>query len=223
MKRLNRLAATIVMSAVAAILVTSGCQEKTASPQGGVGSAGKEPTPEERFQLVFDTFRRGVETGAGGVPGGFIASDDDGHSRLTVNNRVSHELTPPTGENEPYRASITVVSVATYSMARGLGDDEEPETKKSQQRSGSGLSSTPASDSTSVLDPNLISASNGQSDRSDSNSNPVARRDDTTERKFDLVYRNGRWSLTEESQKQLDPKTEQAIIKAFDKALRSQA
>jgi hypothetical protein len=219
MKRPSRPITAILTSVLAAAPAIIGCREESASRDSASAVSAKEPTPEESFSLIFDTFRRGVQTGGDGVSSGFIASGDDGHSRLTVNNQVSHTMIPPAEAGEPYRATITVVSAATYSIARGLGEDDEAEDQESRERSGNESLADPSSESNRIDS----SPSDSPSDRSPSQPETVARRNDRVERTFHLVHENGRWKLTKESESQLDQKTERAIISAFDNALGTQA
>ncbi|MCI0492621.1 MAG: hypothetical protein L0Z07_06770 [Planctomycetes bacterium] len=210
-----------------ALALISGCREGSTSHSNATPQNASTPSSpeEESFALVFETFCRGMETGARRVSSGFVTDEASGRSRLSVHNKVSEKLRPPTAAGEPYRATITVVSRATYSLTRDIDEQQAEEEKKREQTNATGPDSGfPADPSVSVLDPDLISAPSDSTRPvpTKSSTEPVSRREELSTRNYELVYENNRWRLTEETKKQLDPETEKAVISAFDRALGTQ-
>jgi hypothetical protein len=212
-------------SLVAAMLFAvacAGCQKKsqdTAVPTAPAPTA--QSTPEESFEYIVETFKRGVED----VPIGFVIHDESGsQTMMTGRNEVSHEIIPPAKGGEPYKAVITVKSRSQYSLQR----TEKPKGPEEQDQSN-GENSGDAVDDTSgveVFDPSIASADGtGVKDRRPTTPKPdkdavtVAREDNEHERKYELVYENGRWKLITK----LDDRTEKSIQLAFDRALESQS
>ena len=192
--------------------------------EAGKGSAASakraKPGPEESFELIVETFRRGVED----VPIGFVVRRESGHSRMVGKNDVKHELIPPSQEGEPYKAIITVDSKSSYSIQRsGSSDDDDAKQDDSSRDAtqADDLANDPGG--VEVFDSDLVNASpSGGSTRGNGEgaTEPIVRRqaDDWPARKYELEYRSGRWELLTK----LDPETEQSIQNAFDQALKTQ-
>ena len=176
--------------------------------------------PEASFEAVVETFRRGVED----VPIGFVVHDDaGGHSMLTGRNEVTHQLVPPTKEDDRYHGTITVKSQARYSMQRSTEETNDQADEQSGDENANGQQSGDES-GVEIFDPALVSAPDEPiKDRRpanrDKNAAIVARKETKHERSYQLVYENGRWKLITK----LDPKTEKSIQYAFDQALKSQS
>ena len=154
MKRVDYQVVLLTMSAtLAACLV--GCTESSdlvagvnRSAPGYTAKPGAKPGPEESFELILETFRRGVE----GVKIGFVAQREGGHSMMSGDNKVSHELIPPKKEGEPYKAIITVQSQSSYSLQRTTTTDEpRGENKSSGQDAQSGIGGETASSISWIL------------------------------------------------------------------------
>jgi hypothetical protein len=220
MKQVHPNLLALVSAAVVGAWV-SGCEERSVSSIQPVGpTISANPTPEESFELIAETFRRGIEDGQIG----FRVPREGGHSMLAGSNEVTHELIRPTKDGDPYRGIITVISTSQYSMKRsGNREDDTPrDEQSSNQESSSALEEASDISGVQILDPNLAptSSATGSTSRSTAtdSENRVTRRQNQTDRKYELVYQDGRWSLVTE----LDPKTEQSIQYAFDHALKTQ-
>jgi hypothetical protein len=199
----------------------SGCEQKAPrAVQPASPRVSANPTPEEKFDFIVETFRRGVED-----PNIFFrVPREGGHSMLAGQNAVSHELIKPTKDGEPYRGIITVTSQSHYSIERSSDRAEESARQEHarNQDSQSTLDDLNPSDGIDILDSDLA----GQPSASGPTSRPnqatsestVARRKDESDRKYELEYREGRWVLLTK----LDPETEQGIQYAFDHALKTQ-
>jgi hypothetical protein len=220
MKRAHVTLAILLCGMVSAVGL-SGCEQKAPSavrPASPRVSA--NPSPEEKFDFIVETFRRGVED----TNIFFRVPSEGGHSMLAGQNEVKHEIIKPTKEGEPYRGIITVVSESHYSIERS-SDRGEEKTRQEQARnqdSQSALGDLNSSDGIDILDSDLAgeSSAGGSSSRSGqaASDSTVARRRDQSDRKYELEYHEGRWVLLTK----LDPETEQGIQFAFDHALKTQ-
>src|SRR3990172_7278989 len=96
-----------------------------------------QPTPEESFAQIAELFSQAVETGPGGMPGGFISSEEGGgHSRLLISNKVTRKLIPPTNATDKYRGVITVTSRYDYALQRPA--EEEPSEDRHDKNENTG-------------------------------------------------------------------------------------
>jgi hypothetical protein len=219
MKHVEKLPAILITALLGASL--AGCADETRSNASATAArTAKKPTPEESFQLIVDTFRRGMED----VPIRFIMRDESGQSMMVGKREVSHELIQPTKEGEPYRAVITVRTQSHYSTQRTKVPEENGAEAEAQE-SSSGVEPLGESDDENGLetfDSDLVSAPGSSKETRRSATAPaeeiVARRTDEGEQKYELVYENGLWTLLTK----LDPETEQSIRYAFEKALKTQ-
>jgi hypothetical protein len=178
------------------------------------------PGPEESFELILETFRRGIE----GVKVGFVARREGGHSMMSGDNKVSHKLIPPTKEGDPYKAIITVESKSSYSLQRTTPAETDRENNKpGNQDSQSGIAGDDPV-GIDILDSDLVgkpadAASSTRPSQPVADTTTVARRPQSPVTKsYELQYENGRWALMSE----LDPETEQGIKNAFDHAFKTQ-
>jgi hypothetical protein len=201
---------------VSAAVTCTGCKEKAATtrinPTAPVPL--KPTTPEESLQVILDTFKRGIED----VQAGFVAAEQNGHTMLTTTNKVTHEIFPPAGENEPYRANIIVTSTSRFSMQRSESEEEKDRKKdKESQKSGSTDLSDPSADPNDAgID---LPSSIPNKSRINVNDGEVARIPDESKRVYELVYKDGRWTLVTE----LNKDTEKSIQNAFQHALATQS
>lgn len=196
-----------------------GC-ERPASTSDLSATSPTKPSPEESFQLIFETFRRGLED----VPIGFVLRKEGGHSMMVGKNEVSYELLRPATAGDPYKAIITVDSQSRYSIQRSTEEAAEAgrEEDAANQSADNVLAEPGEASGIEILDPELVGApAEGAPSRRSTpgaGEGTVARRPDEEVRKYELVYEDGRWTLTTE----LNPETEQSIRNAFDRALNTQ-
>ena len=216
MKRVDSLGLAILHVTILAAAL-SGCTKETG--QTAKSAKSSKPGPEESFEFIVETFRRGVED----VPIGFVVRQEHGHSMMVGKNEVNHELIRPQKEGEPYKGIITVDSQSSYSIKRSGSSDENDakDNGDNDVAQAADLATDPGG--LEILDPELVnsSPSNGGARASSAGSTePIVRRqaDDWPVRKYELEYRNGRWELVT----RLDPETEQSIENAFKKALKTQ-
>jgi hypothetical protein len=197
----------------------AGCgRESTSNASGGTAKTIEKPGPEESFELIVETFRRGIED----IPIGFVMRQESGQSMMVGKNEVSHKLIPPAKEGEPYRAIITVASESRYSIQRNR-EEQPPEDESEDQTSASDLTGEAAEeDGQEILDPELIVGADSKNETRrpapGATDQFVARQRDEGQKDYELVHENGIWRLITE----LDPETEQAIREAFARALKTQ-
>jgi hypothetical protein len=202
------------------VVAGAGCQKKSPDPKATPVVA--EPvttTPEESFAAIVEVFRRGVED----VPIGFALPDGSGNqSMMTGRNTVTPKLLPPVKDDEPFKAEIKVESNFQYSLQRSSEDSGADESGQAEDTRDDS-SSTDDSD-VQIFDPAVSSAPGGATERRstaskvDPNAKIVASTTRKYERIYGLVHEEGRWKLITK----LDPKTEESIKLAFDRALDSQ-
>ena len=177
----------------------------------------EKPGPEESFELIVETFRRGIED----IPIGFVMRQESGQSMMVGKNEVSHQLIRPTMEGEPYRAIITVSSESRYSIQRNR-EETEPEDEQEDQSVAGNLFDDAQEDGQEIFDSELIGGASSKNETRRTMPGEteqfVARRPDKDERHYELVYENGRWNLITET----DEETEKSIGDAFDRALKTQ-
>jgi hypothetical protein len=205
--------------ALVAGAVCAGCDKKaTPVPRPSVNVQAASLSPEDSFKVVADTFRRGMED----IPIGFVMQNESGgRSAMTARNEVTHELIRPQKDGEPYKGIITVRVETRYSMQRAT---ESPESTDEENEESKRVTPPEDDADAEVFDSDLVSApvkEGGQAKPSavDELAPAVARKADTQERKYELIYNDGRWKLTTK----LDPKTEKSVQLAFDRALESQS
>lgn len=175
--------------------------------------ASAKPAAEESFDFIMETFRRRMED----TPIGFIVSDGTGRSTLTGTNKVSYELIRPATPSDPYKAVVTVVSRSNYSIKRTKENSQDDARDKNSKDDSS---SKPGDEAKSeFISANSVSPAPADAAKSTPGAAPsdelVARRPDEEERKYELLYKDGRWVLTTE----LNKETEQSIQNAFNSAL----
>jgi hypothetical protein len=210
----------ILAATLLTVFAGIGCQKKSIDAKATTVAA--EPvtaTPEESFAAIVEVFRRGVED----VPIGFALPDGSGNqSMMTGRNTVTPKLLPPAKDGEPFKAEIKVVSDIQYSLQRS---SENSDAGKSDQAEDTGDDGSSTDDSdVQIFDPAVASAPGGAAERRpgskiDPNAKIIAGTKNSFERIYHLVHEGGRWKLITE----LDPKTEELIKLAFERALESQS
>jgi hypothetical protein len=205
-------------------LACVGCRQSSSPNVSQTGDS--RPPAEESFDEIAQIIKSALETGVGGVQGGFVSDQPNARSQFSVHNDVTSEVIKPTGPTEPYRGKITVTSHTTYSI-RHIPDTEKKGSDKDKKNGGQDSGSNPleetkpksgAKGGTDSGDDPLVLSSKGGKGLPGRPEDSVARRADDESRTYDLAYENGRWALKTE----LDLKTEQAVKNAFDYALKLQ-
>jgi hypothetical protein len=225
MQTMNRVVMRMTpgLCAIVCTIGIVGCEQKQKAPrivQPAGPRLSANPTPEEKFNFIVDTFRRGVEN----ANIFFRVPREGGHSMLAGQNEVKHEFIKPTKEGDPYRGVITVVSQSHYSIQHSADRPEESARDEDarNQNSDSPLGDLNPSDGIDILDSDLAAragtAGPGSRPSALASESTISRRENQSDRKYELEYKDGRWTLLTE----LDPKTEQAIEYAFDYALKTQ-
>jgi hypothetical protein len=202
---------TALLGMAAAVLLCTGCQQESDSQ---ATAARKQVTPEESFKEIATLFAQSVQTGAGGMPGGFIAQEEDGHSRLVIKNDVKSQFIPPAKDGEPYRGIITVTSQYDYSLQRIVGSSEQE--KGRDEENGDAERRGWDDQGGNILDNDLIKRpSKTRRAESEPAEDIIARRSDEDVKQYELEYVDSRWVL----KTPLNPDTERSIENAFDHIL----
>jgi hypothetical protein len=201
-------------------LISLGCSREDASSNGK--RTASRPGPEESFDGIVRFVKDHIETGAGGMPSGFVMESAGRRSQFIVHNEVTSEVIPPSKPDEPYRGTITVTSSSIYSLRRSEETDRSDKvanSKADQKNTAQGnMFDNAGSDDADmeVIDSNLVSSSPQARDtRPGPSETTVARQEDKNVSTFEFVYENDRWVLKTEP----DENTERAIKGAFDRAL----
>jgi hypothetical protein len=204
---------TVLTMGMISALSGISCNDHSTAPKHAAVNA--KPGPEESFETIMEMFRRRMEE----VPIGFVVSDASSRSTLTGTNKVSHELIKPANAGEPYKAVVTVTSQSRYWVARTKETDDadrdakEAAAKNAKQAVESGAENANSSDpSASAPSGDLRSHGPLTGERTALPSS------DEDQRKYELVYENGRWKLVT----QLNLETEQSVQNAFNNALDTQ-
>lgn len=220
-----RVYSSIVLGIAIFGAVCAGCQESATTNEEVV--AVERPDPEESFAEIVQFVRSQLETGVGGMPSGFVTQTEGGRrSQFVVRNDVTSDLIKPTKDNPNYRGTITVTTKSTYSYRRPEEDGRSGDSDGKSDENGKrrGLLDETESGGIDVMDSNLVSSPSGDNKKdnskdSDGESTEVVTRQPFEDaRTFDFEYENDRWVLKTEP----NPKTEQAIQNAFERALETQ-
>jgi hypothetical protein len=137
---------------------------------------------------------------------------------MTGSNEVSSELIKPATDGGQYKGIITVRRESQYSLKRSTEINPEEETAED----GNDDEILEDGSETEILDPVIVNTpdpNRSAGSKLGNNEVMVASQESFSERKYELVYDNGRWTLTTK----LDPKTETSIQSAFDRALNAQS
>jgi len=200
----------LLLGAAVLSLVTTGCEEP-APPA-------KPVTPESTFEAIVESISEALEIRSGDE-GGFLSSGTGVSSRFRVHNTIESKLIPPAKADEPYRGEIAVITRSIYSLRKSADEEQKDDDKKqpSANRS-SGLleESAESGPGFNSFDEGLVAEADDKSGRIEILS--VQRRDDTVERKYELVYKNNLWELVSKIDKEKDA----AIENAFQRALSQQ-
>lgn len=201
----------LLLGALLAVASCSGCKREvrtTPVPKARYAN----PTPEQSFETIFDTFRRRIED----TPVGFVVSDSTSRTSMIGSNKVSSELIPPAKEGDPYKAVVTVVSESRYSIMRTKEDDSTAEANAANRKSDPlGENKNEAGE---PIEPSLPPRAEVGTGRIVTDVIKPPAQDKQDIRKYELEYKNGRWELMTK----LDTKTEQSIQNAFKNALDTQ-
>jgi hypothetical protein len=193
------------------------CNHSSSGSQSAASRAHAKPGPKESFQTIIDVFKHRMED----TPVGFVVTNSNGRSSLTGQNKVDYELIEPKTESDPYKAVVKVSTRSRYSVkVQSEVPDESareknakkaerllPEkTVKGQEPFDSSIGKASADDSKSAATPTTHT------------SEQVIPHEEKDDRKYDLLYEDGKWVLVTE----LNKETEQAVQNAFKSALDTQ-
>lgn len=191
------------------IAVSVGCEKESArvdAPQPVVIE-----TPEQRFDRIIESLKRHVEDEALGDAGALLSYDAPPGTPVTdATTRVTHEITPPAAEGEPYRATISLLTQSTVTMVLPQKSEEE---KQQEEQAEAGLGEeiegipsleslkVPSLDSSAAMGGSAIQTLPGEQVST-----------------FELEFRDGKWELLTE----LDFKNEPFFATAIEYAIKLQ-
>lgn len=208
-----RLQQVCVAAVIGIAAVCVSCNRHGDTSGSAVVSKSTKPAPEESFDRVMETFHRRMEE----TPIGFVIADGSGRSTFSGTNKVTEELIRPATPNDPYKAVVTVVSRSNYSIKR-VKESDDPRDKKTarDETAAQGRADvTTETSSTSASQPADAAKNSASGKPAD---DFIARRPDEEVRKYELLYKDGRWVLITA----LNRETEQSIQNAFNSALAAQ-
>lgn len=212
----------IVACALALGSLSVGCRQSSSTK---VAQVDNRPAAEKSFDEIALIIKGALETGNGGIQGGFVSEQPNARSHFSVHNSVSSAIVPPNNPDENYRATITVKSHTSYSLLR-IPDSDKKSGDTDKQKNTKPDSGTSPLDSSQGANPNGEGLDDSPASSSSKAIRPlpghpedsVASLADEEERTYELAYENGRWAL----KTPLDLKTELSVKNAFDYALKLQ-
>jgi hypothetical protein len=175
-----------------------------------------KPGPKESFQVIMETFKRRMED----TSVGFVVNNANGRSSLTGQNKVDYELIEPKTASDPYKAIVKMTTQSRYSVKLQSDVPDESAREKNAKKEER-LLPEKNKKGEEPFDPSLGKGSNENSKPATTSTHPteqVIPHEDHEERKYELVYQDGRWVLVTE----LNKETEQAVQNAFKSALETQ-
>jgi hypothetical protein len=197
-------------------LASLGCEDESTPRRNPAAS---RPSPEQSFQQIVAFVKSRVETGAGAMPSGFVTERPGRRSQFVVHNEVTSQFIPPATPEEASRGIITVTSRSVYSLRRSEQPDDANGNRDGESLGDEFdlLDDDEGDDSgIDVFDGDLVAAL--PRNKNGPKQVPVTvvdRKEDENVRAFEFAFENERWMLKTEP----DPATEQAIKRAFERAL----
>ena len=203
---------TLLLLAAAVIGCESGSSSADNTPPP------KPPTPEERFESIVSALRRHLEDESLGAAVA-VADYNGGLGRPSATAKISveSEFIAPTTEDEPYRAVIgLMLSDTKVTVVSPLPSKEDVQDEKKRQRDEIGRLEEEldgVADLDSLIVPDRAAAS---AQTAGSRVSEIEPEDDKS--LYDLEFRDGRWELLTE----LDRENEPLFAAAMEFALRQQ-
>ncbi len=172
------------------------------------------PTAEERFDTIVQTLKRRIENEP--MVGGAGLDSPPGTPIADSTARVSHELTPPAGEGEPYRAVVHLTTTSKVTVV--LPPPSEEDQKKDQAKTNAQVAELKSDlEGVGDLDALVVPTTEGLNSRF--SKSPIHEiTPEESRSSYELEFRNGRWELLTE----LDEENEPFYALAIEFALKTQ-
>jgi hypothetical protein len=172
-----------------------------------------QPSPEEGFKFIVSTIRRAIETTSSGVMPSGSLSGGGGFTALSIRTQVADEYIAPATDGDAPRGRITIASESEIMIQPGARNGEDGNERKSNELGG------PSAEGATDIE-SLIQAARSQSGRG--NGPPLSEsslpRTSKASKTYELVHKDGRWTLETD----IDREKEPAAFEALDYALKTQ-
>lgn len=182
---------------VCLVMAIAGCDTPASKP---AVVAEPPPTPEERFDSLVQTLKRQIENGAlDGINAGRDYNAPAGTPVTKARVRITHELTPPVTDGEPYRGVVCFVTKSKVTVVLAQPTEEESaeaDAKRKAKRAEleTDLEGVPDLDMLVAPSANRLAAS------------PIHEIEpDETNSCFEFEYRDGLWRLVSELDRDNEP------------------
>lgn len=204
----------VALSLALPLLLLSGCELSSTSELAEVP---EPPTAEERFGQMVRVLEDRIEGGSLGTAD--VVADYQAPVGTPVTDatiRVDHELTPPSGEADPYRGSICFTSNSKVTVVLPTPTEEERDAV-SNKRNAEVAQLESELDGVVDLDSLVVPDTDGLASRL--GSSPIHEIEPgETRRCYEFEFRDGKWVLLTE----LDRENEPFYAVAIEYALRKQ-
>ncbi|WP_146444194.1 hypothetical protein [Botrimarina colliarenosi] len=173
------------------------------------------PTPEERFAMIVGALEEQLEDSSFGTAEAIADYNSPPGTPITdATVKVEHELTPPEGDDGVYRAQLCIITDATVTITLPTPSQEEKDAAKDQRadanHSNPDIAGMPSIDALKVPS---IEGLNGRVGSSSVHEIDPG----VTQRCFDLEFRDNRWVLLTELDRENEPFNALAIEYALKK------
>lgn len=204
----------VLAAALPLLLVCSGCET---SSSDGLAEAPAPPTAEERFDRIVTILEDRIEGGSLGTAE--AVADYNAPPGTPVTNatvRVDHELTPPSDDNDIHRGNVCLTTNSRVTIVLPTPTEEERDAT-SAKRSSELAELESELDGVVDLDSLVTPSTDGLASRL--GSSPIHEIEPgETQRCYEFEFRDGKWVLLTE----LDRENEPFYAIAIEYALRKQ-
>jgi hypothetical protein len=177
-------------------------------------AAANPPSPEESFEFIVTTIRRGIETASSGIVPGGSSQGDDGYTAVSINNKVDDEYIAPAKESDAPRGRITIERESEVTIQPGGRNNKDGD----EQRGSNGPGTALADGSVNVESMKNTARNQARQSEGPSLSEAPLPLTSKVSTDYELIHRNGRWQL----ETKIDQEKNPAIFEAFDYALKMQ-
>jgi hypothetical protein len=170
------------------------------------------PSPQESFEFIASTIRRGIEPTSGGMLSGGLSTTAGGYTALSIKNKVVDEYIAPSTDADPPRGRITIESESEVTIQPGARNDGARDGEGATERGTPG-------EGTSDIESKMSSARDpSRGKEGPSLSDAPLPRSNKSSATYELIHQNGRWELVTK----IDQEKDQAAFEAFQYALKTQ-
>ncbi|MEO0528966.1 MAG: hypothetical protein AAF266_00165 [Planctomycetota bacterium] len=208
------IACKLLIGGVLCLPLLAGCESSSTSD---IADAPAPPTAEERFGRIVRILEDRIEGGSLGVAD--VVSEYEAPVGTPVTDatiRVDHELIPPASDDEPYRGEVCLTSTSKVTVVLPTPTEEEREAA-TKKRSAEVAQLESELEGVVDLDSLVVPDTDGLAGRL--GSSPIHEiSPGETQRCYEFEFRDGKWVLLTE----LDRENEPFYAIAIEYALRKQ-